>query len=123
MGTVDDYLAGLDEADRAVIDHVYDVARRLAPDAEQGKGYGMPALIVRGKPLISVMRTRRHIGVYPFSGRVPEAVADALEGFDHDKGTIRFQPDRPLPDAAVEAVVTARLAEIDDPGLRKRPVE
>ena len=44
MGTIDDYLAGLDPQDAAVIAHVYAVAREEVPEAEQGLGYGMPAL-------------------------------------------------------------------------------
>ncbi len=75
MGTIDDYLDELDPADRAVVAHVYDVARTAVPDLEQGKSYGMPALLYRGKALISVMRTRKHFGVYPYSGRVPAIVA------------------------------------------------
>ena len=71
MGTIDDYLAELDDdTDRAVIDHIYTTAREVVPDAEQGKGYGMPALTYHGKPLLSVMRAEKHIGIYPFS---PEA--------------------------------------------------
>jgi uncharacterized protein YdhG (YjbR/CyaY superfamily) len=121
MGTVDEYLAELKPADAAVISHVYDVVREAVPDVEQGRSYGMPALLYRGKALISVMRTKQHFGVYPFSGPVPAQVADALQGFDHDKGTIRFQADRPLPDEAIRAVVAARVAEIEDPSLRRRP--
>jgi uncharacterized protein YdhG (YjbR/CyaY superfamily) len=121
MGTIDDYLAGLEPDDRSVIAHVFDVARSVAGDTEQGTSYGMPALLYRGKALLSVMRTKKHIGVYPYSGRVPEVVADSLEGVDHDKGTIRFQPERPLPDDAIRAVVAARIAEIEDPSLRRRP--
>ncbi|MDL9981343.1 iron chaperone [Microbacterium sp. ASV49] len=119
MGTIDDYLAGLDARDRDVIAHVYAVAGE-GRETEQGKSYGMPALMYRGKALISVMRTKKHIGVYPFSGLVPDEVAGALEGFDHDKGTIRFQPEHPLPDDTVRAIVAARVAEIEDPSIRRR---
>ena len=119
MGTIDEYLETLDPEDRAVVEHAYDVAREAVPDTEQGKSYGMPALMYRDKALISVMRTRKHIGVYPFSGRVPERVAAELKGFEFDKGTVRFQPDRPLPDDAIRAVVAARRAEIEDPSLRQ----
>lgn len=120
MGTVDDYLSELDPADAAVIAHFYDVVREAVPEVEQGKSYGMPALLYRGKALVAVMRTKKHFGVYPFSGLVPDRVADALEGFDHDKGTIRFPPERPLPDDSIRAVVAARIAEIEDPSLRRR---
>lgn len=125
MGTVDDYLESLDSDDRAVVSHVFDVVRELHPDVTQGKSYGMPALLYRDKALIAVMRTKKHIGVYPFSGRVPEVVADSLTGadrdaLDFDKGTIRFQPDKPLSDDTIRAIVSARVAEIEDPSLRKR---
>ena len=116
MGTVDDYLAELDPADRAAIDRVYALAREVVPDAEQGKGYGMPALVYRGKPLISVMRAKKHIGVYPFSPDAVTAVAadvEAVAGYGLDKGTIRFQPEHPLPDDVVRALVRARAEQID----------
>ncbi|MGC5256268.1 iron chaperone [Gordonia sp. DT218] len=114
MGTVDDHLAGLDPDDRAAVDRVYSIARELVPDTEQGTGYGMPALTYRGKPLLSVMRTKKHIGVYPFSRDAVAVAAPRLVGFDLDKGTIRFQPDTPLPDDAVRAMVSARRDQIAD---------
>src|SRR5690349_6373038 len=78
MGTVDDYLTTLDPDDGGVIERVYAVAREEVPDAEQGTGYGMPALVYRGKPLLSVKRTRKHIGIYPFSADAVAAVAEAV---------------------------------------------
>jgi hypothetical protein len=56
MGTIDDYLATLDDSDRAVIAHVYAVAGE-GIETEQGMSYAMPALLYRGKALIAVMRT------------------------------------------------------------------
>jgi uncharacterized protein YdhG (YjbR/CyaY superfamily) len=116
MGTVDDLLTALDPADRASIEHIYAIAREEVPDAEQGLGYGMPAFVYRGKPLISVMRAKKHIGVYPFSPAAVSAVADALEGHPGaslDKGTIRFQPEHPLPDDVVRALIVARKEQIE----------
>lgn len=113
MGTIDDYLAGLDPADAAVIAHVYDVAREVVPEAEQGLGYGMPALTYRGKSLLSVMRAKSHFGVYPFSPAAIVAVLPLLHGIDHAKGTIRFPPHEPLPDGIVRALVAARREQLD----------
>ena len=113
MGTVDDYLAELDPSDQEAVEHVYDVARAMVPEAEQGKGYGMPALVYQGKSLIAVMRTQKHIGVYPFSPDAIAAAADDLVGFDRDKGTVRFQPEKPLPDSAIRTLVQTRRAQID----------
>ena len=116
MGTIDDLLATLDPDDRASIDRIYSVARDEVPEAEQGLGYGMPALVYRGKPLVSVMRAKKHIGIYPFSPAAVSAVAGSLEGYPGvsvDKGTIRYQPDHPLPDDVVRAMVIARKEQIE----------
>ena len=116
MGTIDDYLTDLVPADRDAIDRIYAIARREAPSAEQGKGYGMPALVYGGKPLLSVMRAKKHIGIYPFSPDAVAAVSGLLEGhpgISVDKGTIRFQPEHPLPEDVLVSLVRARLAQID----------
>jgi len=111
--TIDDYLAGLEPADAAVIGHAYEVARDVVPEAEQGLGYGMPALTYRGKALLSLMRAKAHIGVYPFSPAAIVEILDLLSGVDHAKGTIRFDPADPLPDDTIRALVRARKAQID----------
>jgi uncharacterized protein YdhG (YjbR/CyaY superfamily) len=113
MGTVDDYLAGLDPTDAVVIAHIYDVARGIVPEAEQGMAYGMPGLTYRGKGLLTLMRAKKHIGLYPNSGGVLHELADQLGDFEFDKGTLRFQPAAPPSDELVQLIVTARRAEID----------
>lgn len=113
MAEVDDYLAGLDEPARTVLAGIYARARAIVADAEQGTSYGMPALRYRGKPLVSAIETKRHLSLFPFSGKVVAAVADDLDGYDLSKGTIRFTAERPLPDDIVTRVVELRRAEID----------
>ena len=41
-----------------------------------------------------------------------EAVKERLDGFDLGKGTIRFSPDRPVPDDVLADLVRARKQEI-----------
>lgn len=114
MGTVTDYLAGVeDPARRAELSRLVDIARRVVPDAEEGMGYGMPALRHRGKPLVAVVAAAKHLSLFPFSGSVVDAVAGELEGYSLSKGTIRFDVDRPLPDDVVERVVRMRVDEIE----------
>jgi uncharacterized protein YdhG (YjbR/CyaY superfamily) len=45
------------------------------------------------------------------SGGTVEAFAEKLSGFDTSKGTIRFQPEKPLPATLVRQIVKARMAE------------
>ena len=113
MGDVTDYLATLDGPEHDAVAHVLDRARALVPEVEEGRSYGMPALRYRGSPLLSVMATKQHLGLYPFSPAVLEGVADRLSGFRLTKGSVSFQPDALIPDDVVDAIVQARAAEID----------
>lgn len=112
MGSVDDALALLPPEDRAALAHVIDVARRVAPDAEDGVSYGVPALRVAGKPLVGVSRAAKHLALFPFSPAAIDAVRGDLAGYDLAKGTVRFTAERPVPDDVLERLLTARLAEI-----------
>lgn len=113
MGALRDYLAELDPAERDALEPIRARAMELVPDAEEGMGYGMPALIYRGRPLLSVRATKTHLGYYPFSADVVDRVHADLEGLDWSKGTIRFQPEHPLPADLVTKLIILRRDEID----------
>jgi uncharacterized protein YdhG (YjbR/CyaY superfamily) len=112
MGPVDDLIASVDEPQRAALQRVLDIAVQLAPEAEQGTSYGMPALRLRGKPLLGFNVASAHLAVYPFSPAAVDAAREFLTGGDVSKGTVRFTPAAPLPDEAVRALVAARRDEI-----------
>ena len=80
----------------------------LAPDAEEGTSYGVPAFIYAGRPLLGFSAAKRHLSIFPFSPEAIEAVRDRLDDFDVAKGTIRFSPDKPLPDDVLADLVRAR---------------
>ena len=88
-------------------------AVELLPDAAEGRTYGMPGLVYRGRPLLSLRQTKEHLGYYPFSPAVVEAVAADLSGFSLSKGTVRFSLELPLPAAVVDRLILARRDEID----------
>lgn len=52
------------------------------------------------------------MSLHPFSPAVVAAVADDLAGFSLSKGTIRFTPDTPVPEAVIDRMVRLRLTEI-----------
>lgn len=113
MGDVADYIASLEEPARSLLERFRARAVHLVPSAAEGTSYGMAALRYRGRPLIAVVRTRQGYSVYPFSPEVVASVVATLEGADATKGGIRFTDEHPLPDAAFDALVTARRDEID----------
>lgn len=111
---VADYLSGLPDAERAKIGGIYAEARSLVPEAVEGVSYGMPALLYKGKGLLSVMHTRKHIGVYPHGnlGELAEAVAAA--GLDSTKGSVHLRDGENLPDGLLEQFLLRRKAQIDE---------
>jgi uncharacterized protein YdhG (YjbR/CyaY superfamily) len=113
MSAVDDYFAGLDEAAAAAFEHVRRLARRVAPDAVDGVGYGMAALRYRDKPLLGFKEATGHLSIFPFSPAAVDAVRDRLSGYSVSKGTIRFAAADPLPDDVVLDLVRHRMAEIE----------
>lgn len=95
-----------------MLEHVAALARMLAPDAVEGRSYGLPSLLVDGKALIGVSPAAKHLSLVPFSPPAIDAVRADLDGFTASKGVIRFTPDTPLPDEIVLRLIRIRLAEI-----------
>jgi uncharacterized protein YdhG (YjbR/CyaY superfamily) len=113
MGEVTDYIAGLDEPARSLLERYRARAVRVVPEAGEGTSYGMAALRYRGRPLISVIVAKQGYAVYPFSPAVVESVLAEIDGFESTKGGIKFTDQRRLPDKAFEALVARRRDEID----------
>jgi uncharacterized protein YdhG (YjbR/CyaY superfamily) len=113
MSAMDDYLHGLPPAQKAALARVRAVVQGVAPEAEEGVSYGMPAFLYAGRPLLGLRAAKKHLSVFPFSPAAIGAVKDRLVGFDLSKGTIRFTPESPLPDDVLADVVRARRQEIE----------
>ena len=112
-GPLSAYLGELDAAVADVLGSIVDRAVELAPGAEEGRTYGMPGLVYRARPLLSVRQTATHLGYYPFSAAVVDSVAAELGGFELSKGTVRFSLEHPLPGGIVDRMILARRDEID----------
>jgi uncharacterized protein YdhG (YjbR/CyaY superfamily) len=112
VSTIDDYLDDLPPEQKAALEHVRAVVSGLAPDAEEGRSYGVPAFIYAGRPLLGFSAAKKHLSIYPFSPAAIEGVKARLAGYDLAKGTIRFSPDTPVPDDVLADLVGARMQEI-----------
>jgi uncharacterized protein YdhG (YjbR/CyaY superfamily) len=113
MGELMDYIAGLGEPARSVIERYRVRALGVEPRAEEGTSYGMAALRYRGRPLVSVVATKRGYSVFPFSAAVVESVSGQWTAFEFSKGGIKFTEQHQLPDDAFDALVEQRRDEID----------
>ena len=110
---VDAYLATLPADQREVLQDLRTQISRLVPEAVETISYGMPAFKLRGRALMWYAGWKAHCSIYPLTGTFLEAHADALKGYRRTKGSLHFRPDAPLPEALVEQMVRARLADLE----------
>ena len=108
--TIDEYLAGLSDDKRAALETLRKTIRAAAPHAEECISYQLPAFRLNGM-LVGFGATANHCAFYLMSSSTVAAHKDELEDYDTIKGTIRFQPDEPLPATLVRKLVKARIAE------------
>ena len=109
---VDGYLADLPDVQREALQRVRETVLAAVPDVEEAFVYGVPGFKLGGKSLVCYAAFKQHCGFYPMSPAVMEAHAEQLARFDVAKGTIRFQPDKPLSLALIRKLVKARVAEL-----------
>jgi uncharacterized protein YdhG (YjbR/CyaY superfamily) len=110
---VDAFLAAQPEDTRTALEALRRTIAAAAPGADEGIGYGVPAFKYRGRPLVSFGAGKRHCAFYVQSPAIMDAHRGELAAYDTSKGTIRFTPDAPLPEALVTKLVRARIAETD----------
>lgn len=106
--TIDAYLARLQSEPRAALQKLRRAIRAAAPGAEECISYQMPAFRYQGRMLVWFGAGANHCALYP--GAIPERFAAELAAYSTSKGTIRFQPSKPLPAALVRKLVKARIA-------------
>jgi uncharacterized protein YdhG (YjbR/CyaY superfamily) len=108
--TIDEYLAPLRADKRAALEKLRKIIKAAAPRAEECISYSLPAFCLNG-PLVAFGASTNHCSFFPMSPAVLEAHKKELKGYDTSKGTIRFQPDKPLPATLIRKLVKARIAE------------
>lgn len=109
--TIDEYLADVSEAQRAVLNKLRRAIHAAAPGAEEYLGYGLAGFKHGGRPLVYLGAWKEHCALYAASPKTQAAFAAELKDFEVSKGTIRFTVEKPLPLALVKRLVKARLAE------------
>jgi len=107
---VDAYLENVEDPKfREALANLRDLIRSSVPEAVEGIHYGMPGYKL-GKYLAGFAAFKKHCSFFPAG--IADQFASDLSGFEMSKGTIRFTPDRPIPDDVVVKILTARVSEI-----------
>jgi uncharacterized protein YdhG (YjbR/CyaY superfamily) len=110
---VDAYLAKLPPAQQALLQHLRRRVVTLAPQAEETISYAMPAFRLGGRFLLSYAGWKRHCSLYPLTDSFRAAHPAPLQGYGGTKGSIHFTPERPLPDAVLDELIRARVADLE----------
>lgn len=106
--STDAYMARLPPDQRQALETLRGQIRALVPEAEETVSYGLPTFKLKGN-LVHFGAAAKHCAFYP--GGVVDQFAERLAGFETAKGTIRFQPDRPLPPDLIRDIVLYRIAQ------------
>ncbi len=107
---IEAYLTGIEPVKRAALEHIRALVKQAAPEAREAMVYGVPGFRQDG-PLVCYAAFKAHCGFYPMGESAIDAFEAQLLDFATARGTIRFTPDQPLPDALVIEIVNFRLAE------------
>ena len=107
---VETFLSAIAEPAQSALRKLRAQIRAAAPNADEYIGYAVPAFRQDGA-LVSYGAAKTHCSFFVQSPKTMEAFAAELADFQTSKGTIRFQPERPIPAALVKRIVKARLAE------------
>jgi len=107
-----EYLEALPPDQREALETLRHHIEQAVPDAVECVSYGIPAFCVDGRPLVSYGAGKNHCAFYPMAPEILDAHVGALTGFETSKGTVRFQPERPLPPEIVRSIVLARVVAL-----------
>lgn len=113
MTIIDDYLKNTDAPQREVLEHIRQVIKTAAPEAEEVKTYGMPGFKYQGKYLTAFATFKDHMSLFPGPAAI-EAHADELGSHVASKGTVQFTLDDPLTDTVVRKLTIHRMNTIDE---------
>ena len=106
--TIDEYLAGVPEEKRNALEKLRRTIHAGFPRAGEVISYGVPAFRLDGTVIAWFAAASNHCSFFP--GGAVEEFQDELADFETSKGTVRFQPGKPIPAGLVRRMVKARIA-------------
>lgn len=118
-GLVDAYIEKFSKNIQTILKKIRTIVRKLAPEAEESLGYGMPAYRLHGKPLVYFAGWREHIGFYPTPSGT-NAFKKELLGYKSAKGSVQFSLDQPIPYKLIEKIVKFRVKENNEKAKGKK---
>lgn len=117
---IDAYLASLEEPKRSTLGELRRTILEVAPGAEEGISYGMPAFRVEGGVIAGFAAFTHHLSYLPHSGSVLSELSGELAGYQMTSGSLHFPLDQPLPRPLVARLIEVRLRQMRETAGRRR---
>lgn len=115
MGTkhhsIDEYIATFPEDVQKVLQEIRAVIRSTVPEAVETISYDMPTFNLNGTYLIYFAGWKKHVALYPVTGKTAEALATELSGYKGTKGSVHFPLNKPMPLDLIRKITELRIAE------------
>ena len=110
INTVDDYLSIFPDEVYLTLENIRQIIKFLVPDAEETISYKVPSYRYKGM-LVGYGASKKHCSFFVMSSTLLNDFKDDIKDFDTSTGTIRFTPEKPIPNDLITRIVMARLAE------------
>jgi uncharacterized protein YdhG (YjbR/CyaY superfamily) len=110
--SIDEYLSTVTGSRRKALEHLRKTLRSIIPGAEECISYNMPAFRLDGAVVAGFLATTKGCSYFPFSGATLRTLARELRGYETTKGSLHFDPEKPLPASLLRKLVRARMAEV-----------
>ncbi len=112
MSVIDDYLQNVPSLQRAVLEHIRDLVKQLAPTAEEVISYGMPGFKLNGRYMLGFASFKDHLSLFPTGQPMPLLSQEVKDKFVTSKGTLQFTLENPLPDSVIKQIVQERMKDL-----------
>lgn len=109
--SVDEYIATFPDDVQKVLQEIRTVIRNAAPEAAETISYDMPTFNLNGTYLIYFAGWKRHVALYPVTGKISETLATELSGYKGTKGSVHFPLNKPMPLDLIRKITELRIAE------------
>ena len=113
--SVDEYMDGLPDDRRAVMEELRATIRAAAPTATEAISYNMPAFRLAGRFFVSYDAFKRHYSLFPWTDAMLAELGDEVRPYAVGKGTLRFPADEPIPFDLVTRIIEMRTRELSQP--------
>ena len=107
--TIEQYIAAYPAETQKILQNVRGTIARVAPDATEKIGYGIPTFVFHGN-LVHFAAYAYHIGLYPGSGAI-EIFQNELTQYKTSRGAIQFPLAKPIPYDLIEKITHYRVEQ------------